>query len=47
MNIYKEEEHEFYSNKEIAIELCNKIIKQIKPNSLKEFRIQENNNRKR
>lgn len=47
MNIYKEEEHEFYSNKEIAIELCNKIIKQIKPNSLKEFGIQENNNRKR
>lgn len=32
MNIYKEEEHEFYSNKEIAIEICSKIISITKPN---------------
>lgn len=33
MNIYKEEEHDFYTKKEIAIEVSNIIVKQIQPNS--------------
>ncbi|MFV8355857.1 alpha/beta hydrolase [Flavobacterium sp. XS1P32] len=32
INIYKEEEHEFYSNKKTAIDVCKKIIEQTKPN---------------
>jgi hypothetical protein len=32
MNIYKEQEHYFYSSKEIAIEVSKKIIEQTKPN---------------